>query len=72
MSYESLQYTINEMAAYIILNRPDRLNSFDMKLGHELYDVLQDVAKNPTVKAVVIKGTGKGFCGGGDVNVCCR
>jgi 2-(1,2-epoxy-1,2-dihydrophenyl)acetyl-CoA isomerase len=38
-----------------------------MKLGHELYEALQDVAKNNAVRAVVIKGTGKGFCGGGDV-----
>ena len=67
MSYETLQLTIKEMATYITLNRPDYLNSFDMKLGHELYEVLHDAAKNHDVKAVIIKGTGKGFCGGGDV-----
>ena len=67
MSYETLQLTIKDTVAYITLNRPDRLNSFDMQLGHELYDVLQDVAKNHEIKVVVIKGTGKGFCGGGDV-----
>jgi 2-(1,2-epoxy-1,2-dihydrophenyl)acetyl-CoA isomerase len=38
-----------------------------MKLGHELHDVLQDIAKDPNIKVVIIKGTGKGFCGGGDV-----
>jgi 2-(1,2-epoxy-1,2-dihydrophenyl)acetyl-CoA isomerase len=67
MSYETLNVTIQDMAAYITLDRPDRLNSFDMKLGHELYKALQDVAKNNEVRVVVIKGTGKGFCGGGDV-----
>jgi 2-(1,2-epoxy-1,2-dihydrophenyl)acetyl-CoA isomerase len=67
MTYETLQCAIKDMVAYVTLNRPDRLNSFDMKLGHELYDVLQDVAQNKDVRAVVIKGTGKGFCGGGDV-----
>lgn len=67
MSYETLQLTIKDMVAYITLNRPDRLNSFDMKLGEELYAVLQDVAKNHEVRALVIKGTGRGFCGGGDV-----
>jgi 2-(1,2-epoxy-1,2-dihydrophenyl)acetyl-CoA isomerase len=67
MSYETLQLTIKDMVAYITLNRPDRLNSFDMKLGHELYDVLQEVAKDQDVRVVVIRGTGKGFCGGGDV-----
>lgn len=67
MSYETLQLTIKDRIATITLNRPDRLNSFDMKLGHELYDVLHDSSKNPDVLVVVLKGTGKGFCGGGDV-----
>jgi len=67
MSYETLQLSIKDHVASITLNRPDRLNSFDMKLGHELYDVLQDVAKHQDILIVVIKGTGKGFCGGGDV-----
>jgi 2-(1,2-epoxy-1,2-dihydrophenyl)acetyl-CoA isomerase len=67
MGYETLEFTIKEMVAYITLNRPNRLNSFDMKLGHELQEVLQGIAKNQNIKAVIIKGTGKGFCGGGDV-----
>jgi 2-(1,2-epoxy-1,2-dihydrophenyl)acetyl-CoA isomerase len=67
MSYETLQITIKDRIASITLNRPERLNSFDMKLGHELYDVLQIVAQNDEIRAVVIRGTGKGFCGGGDV-----
>jgi 2-(1,2-epoxy-1,2-dihydrophenyl)acetyl-CoA isomerase len=67
MSYETLQITINDRVAYITLNRPDRLNSFDLSLGHELYDVLQIVAQNNEICAVVLQGTGKGFCGGGDV-----
>lgn len=53
--------------ASITLNRPKTLNSFDMKLGEELYTVLKNISSNRDIKAVVIKGTGKGFCGGGDV-----
>ena len=53
--------------AYITLNRPERLNSFDIKLGNELYDALKNSNKDDNIRAVVIKGTGKGFCGGGDV-----
>jgi 2-(1,2-epoxy-1,2-dihydrophenyl)acetyl-CoA isomerase len=67
MNYETLQIAINDRVAYITLNRPDRLNSFDMKLGHELYDVLQSLTHNNEIRAVVLRGTGKGFCGGGDV-----
>ena len=67
MSYETLQITRKNMVAYLILNRPERLNSFDMKLGHELYDALETVAKDIEIRVVVLRGTGKGFCGGGDV-----
>jgi enoyl-CoA hydratase/carnithine racemase len=67
MNYETLQLVIKDDVATILLNRPERLNSFDMKLGCELYEVLADVGKNPDVHVVVLKGTGKGFCGGGDV-----
>jgi len=49
------------------LSRPKRLNSFDIKLGNELYDALKKSTKDDNIRAVVIKGTGKGFCGGGDV-----
>ena len=67
MNYETLQLLLKDSVASITLNRPDRLNSFDMQLGHELYEALSQVAQNPAIHVVVIKGTGKGFCGGGDV-----
>lgn len=67
MKYQTLKFEIKNNAAYITLNRPERLNSFDIKLGEELYNVLHNISKEKDVKVVVIKGTGKGFCGGGDV-----
>ena len=67
MNYETLKTDVKENIAYITLNRPERLNAFDMKLGKELYDALKKITPNKSIKAVVIRGTGKGFCGGGDV-----
>ena len=67
MNYETLFTETKENIAYITLNRPDRLNSFDMKLGEELYDALKQITNDNKIKAVVLKGTGDGFCGGGDV-----
>ena len=67
MNYETLEMNVKDGVGYITLNRPDRLNSFDLKLGEELHQVLKSLGKDPNVRAVVIKGTGKGFCGGGDV-----
>jgi 2-(1,2-epoxy-1,2-dihydrophenyl)acetyl-CoA isomerase len=67
MNYETLHLHRKDMVAYITLNRPDRLNSFDITLGHELYTVLKEVGQDHEIRAVVIKGTGNGFCSGGDV-----
>ena len=67
MEHETIQINIKENIAYILLNRPERLNSFDIKLGEELYNVLKEINTKPEVRAIVLKGTGKGFCGGGDV-----
>jgi 2-(1,2-epoxy-1,2-dihydrophenyl)acetyl-CoA isomerase len=67
MNYETLISEIKDNIAYIVLNRPDRLNSFDMKLGEELYKALQEISLKKDIRAIVLKGTGKGFCGGGDV-----
>lgn len=67
MPYQTLTVTTKDAVAYITLNRPDRLNSFDLLLGDELYTALRTIAKDTTLRAVVLTGTGKGFCGGGDV-----
>ena len=67
MCFETLELTVENSTATILLNRPERLNSFDLKLGGELYETLHKLRNEQGVRAVVIKGSGKGFCGGGDV-----
>lgn len=67
MKYETVTTETKDHCTYITLCRPERLNSFDIQLGKELHEVLEQAAQNNDVKVVVLKGTGKGFCGGGDV-----
>jgi 2-(1,2-epoxy-1,2-dihydrophenyl)acetyl-CoA isomerase len=67
MKYETLTVTLQDTISYITLDRTDRLNAFDLKLGEELYSVLRDCAENDDIRAVVLQGSGKGFCSGGDV-----
>ena len=67
MAYETLKTDVRENVAYITLARPERLNSFDLKLGQELYEALRSFSDKDEIRAVVIKGSGKGFCGGGDI-----
>lgn len=67
MTYDTVTLNIDNACATITLNRPNRLNSFDMKLGEELYNALEKVSSDKTIKIVVLRGLGKGFCAGGDV-----
>jgi 2-(1,2-epoxy-1,2-dihydrophenyl)acetyl-CoA isomerase len=50
----------------ITLNRPDKLNAFTRALHGELQAALEE-ARDPTVRAVVITGAGRGFSAGQDL-----
>src|SRR5512140_3825642 len=53
--------------AKITLNRPEALNALTFEVYGELRDLFFALQRNDKVRAVVITGTGKGFCSGGDV-----
>ena len=50
----------------ITLNRPEVLNAFNAALHGALRQALEEAA-DPTVRAVVVTGAGKGFCAGQDL-----
>jgi enoyl-CoA hydratase/carnithine racemase len=53
--------------ATITLNRPERLNALTFEVYTELRDTFRALNGEPGVRAVVITGTGRAFCTGGDV-----
>jgi 2-(1,2-epoxy-1,2-dihydrophenyl)acetyl-CoA isomerase len=50
----------------ITLNRPEKLNAFNRPLHEGLHQALEE-ARDPTVRAVVITGAGRGFSAGQDL-----
>jgi len=54
--------------ATITLNRPERLNALTFEIYDELRHTVRALSTEPGVRAVVITGTGKAFCSGGDVH----
>jgi 2-(1,2-epoxy-1,2-dihydrophenyl)acetyl-CoA isomerase len=52
----------------ITLNRPDRLNSFNDEMHHQLSEALTVAERGDTVRCVLITGAGRGFCAGQDLN----
>lgn len=53
--------------AYIYLNRQKCLNAINTKLADDLYQALNNVSRNNSIKTVIIEGKGNAFCAGGDV-----
>ena len=54
---------------WLTLNRPERLNALSIPLLDQLLDALRKSHEDPTLKAVVITGSGpKAFCAGADID----
>jgi 2-(1,2-epoxy-1,2-dihydrophenyl)acetyl-CoA isomerase len=53
--------------AIVTLNRPDVLNAFDTRMRLESRSLLQRVASDDTVRAVVLAASGRGFSAGADL-----
>jgi 2-(1,2-epoxy-1,2-dihydrophenyl)acetyl-CoA isomerase len=53
--------------ATLRMNRPESMNSLSVALKEALLDAAREVSADPGVRAVVITGTGRGFCVGQDL-----
>ena len=54
--------------AVLTLNRPDSMNTFSSQMASELKDALCELDADPSVRVILLKGSGKAFCAGIDVN----
>lgn len=53
--------------ARVTLNRPDRLNAYNVAMRDDLFAALNRVHADPSVRAMVLAGAGAAFSTGGDV-----
>ncbi|MEP1034861.1 enoyl-CoA hydratase-related protein [Ekhidna sp.] len=51
----------------LTFNRPDVFNSFNKELALAVQKALDDYAKDPQVRAILLTGKGKAFCAGQDL-----
>ncbi len=57
---------ITEGVADVRLNRPEKINAIDAGIFEGILDAGRQIAHDPTVRAVVLSGEGRGFCSGLD------
>jgi 2-(1,2-epoxy-1,2-dihydrophenyl)acetyl-CoA isomerase len=53
--------------AILTLNRPDKLNAFTQAMIDRWVWALGEAQRDPAVNVIVVTGTGRAFCAGGDV-----
>ena len=66
--FKALLYTLENDVAWVVLNRPEQRNAINAELRDELVAVLTDARTNADVRALVLTGSGKGFCTGADLS----
>src|SRR5476649_1713090 len=67
MAYEKILLAKDNGLATLTLNAPDRLNAVSRKMIAEIKDCWEDLAADSAVRAVLLTGSGRGFCAGADL-----
>ncbi|OUS23858.1 enoyl-CoA hydratase [Thalassotalea sp. 42_200_T64] len=67
MTAQRVTVEIQEQIAFVRLSRADKHNAIDMEMFHALDKVSKNLAKDLTIRAVIVSGDGEDFCSGLDV-----
>lgn len=65
--YETLEFSVEQGVATIRLNRPDAANALTKAMAAELFDASVRCEIDDSIRSVVLTGSGKMFCAGGDL-----
>ncbi|MFF0226427.1 enoyl-CoA hydratase family protein [Streptomyces sp. NPDC004629] len=67
-SWDHLRVDRGEGVATVTLARPEKLNALTFGAYADLRDLLAELSRERSVRALVLAGEGRGFCSGGDVD----
>lgn len=67
MAEPNILYEARQGVARITLNRPEVLNSFNAEMSRTLQQVLAEVTRDVSLRAVYLTGAGRAFCAGQDL-----
>ena len=66
--WQHFRFAAGNGVATVTLDRPDKLNALTFESYADLRDLIAELPHHQDVRVLVIRGEGRGFCGGGDVN----
>lgn len=62
-----VRYDVRGGVGVLTFNRPQRLNSWGPDIAAAFYTAIDRAEADPGVRAIVVTGTGRGFCAGADL-----
>ncbi len=66
--WKAIQYTVENDVAWVTMNRAEQRNAVNAEMREELIRVFTDARTDAGIRALVLTGTGKGFCTGADLS----
>jgi len=68
MNYQTLEIEIKDQVGTVFFNRQEVHNAFNEVMISELIKAVEELNKNEEVRVIVLRGRGKSFCAGADLN----
>ncbi len=68
MEFNTIIYEVEDRIATVTLNRPDRLNAWNVEMMSELIEAFGLADTDDDVRVIIVTGAGRGFCAGADLS----
>lgn len=68
MEFKTIKIQLGESVAWVNLDRPEVRNALNPELIHELTEAFEWLGSRDDIRVIVLKGNGKSFCAGADLN----
>ena len=66
--WQHFRFLVADGVGTVVLDRPDKLNALTFEAYADLRDLLAELPQRGDVRVLVVRGSGRAFCSGGDVN----
>jgi 2-(1,2-epoxy-1,2-dihydrophenyl)acetyl-CoA isomerase len=67
-SAEHVLFHLDDGVGVVTLNRPERLNAVTWDMSTRLVELFRELRHNDEVRTIVLTGSGRAFCAGGDAD----
>lgn len=67
-SYQNIEFELIENIGTVWLNRPEKHNAMNAEMIAEIIDCFFEINNMPEVRVILLRGRGKSFCAGADLN----